>query len=130
MTKERPGKNAGIRYSEAFKLKVVRELEEEDLPMSSQQRKYGIKGASTLQNWTRKYGNGTRGKVVRVENIKEINEMKVLKARVRALEVALADANLDLTLERAYAKLACERAGIKDIAEFKKKCVGKRGMEP
>lgn len=125
MTKERLGKNTGIRYSEAFKMKVVRELEEEDLPVIDQQRKYGIKAITTIQSWARKYGNGTRGKVVRVENANEINEKKALKARVRALEAALADANLDLTLERAFAKIACERAGIKDVAEFKKKSVGK-----
>ena len=124
MTKDRPGKNAGIRYSEAFKLKVVRELEEGDVPFSQVGKKYGIRGAFTVQKWVRKYGNGTRGKVIRVENAQEINEKKVLKARVRALETALADANLDFTLERAFAKLACERAGIQDVAGFKKNGLG------
>jgi transposase len=130
MTKERLGKNFGIRYSEAFKLKVVRELEEDDLPFSHVQRKYGIRGDFTVQAWARKYGNGTRGKVIRVENAQEIDEKKALKARVRALETALADSNLDLTLERAFAKLACQQAGIQDVAEFKKKWAGKQAMKP
>ncbi|MDB6109392.1 MAG: hypothetical protein JWR69_1142, partial [Pedosphaera sp.] len=43
---------------------------------------------------------------------------------MRKLESALADANIDAALERAYTRLACERAGIKDVAEFKKKAGG------
>ena len=45
---------------------------------------------------------------------------------MRRLETALADANVDLALERAYTRLACERAGIKDVDEFKKKADGQR----
>jgi len=37
----------------------------------------------------------------------------------------LADSNLDLALERQYTRLACERAGIKDVGGFKKKAGGK-----
>jgi hypothetical protein len=43
---------------------------------------------------------------------------------VRLLEQALADANIDLALERQYTRLACERAGIRDVVEFKKKAGG------
>ena len=117
-----------IRYSEAFKIEVVRELEREDLPYERLQRKYGIKGNGTIQSWVRKYGNGSRGKVIRVERPREINERQVLKERVQRLEKLLADANLDLALERAYTHLACQRAGIKDVAEFKKKAAGQLPM--
>lgn len=130
MNKKRVGANAGIRYSEAFKMEVVREVESQDLPFMQVQRKYGILGSWTVQTWVRKYGNGTRGKVVRVEKPEEINELKRLKARVRQLESALADANIDSALERAYTRLACERAGITDVAEFKKKAAGKPGLKP
>jgi transposase len=130
MNKKRVGANAGIRYSEAFKMEVVREVESQDLPFMQVQRKYGILGSWTVQTWVRKYGNGTRGKVVRVEKPEEINELKRLKARVRQLESALADANIDSALERAYTRLACERAGITDVAEFKKKAAGKPGIKP
>jgi hypothetical protein len=61
-----------------------------------------------------------------VERPGEINELKRLKARVRQLESALADANIDSALERAYTRLACQRAGITDVAEFKKKPMGGR----
>ena len=126
---KRAGQNSGIRYSEAFKMAVVRELEEQDLPCEQVRRKYGILGTATVQRWVRKYGNGSRGIRIRVEKPEEINELKRLKERVRALEAALADSNLDLALERQYTRLACERAGIQDVAEFKKKAAGQRRTE-
>ena len=88
-------------------------------------RKYGIRGDGTVEQWIRLYGNGTRGKIIRVETPEEINELKQLKDRVKRLETLLADANLDLALERAYTEIACERAGIKDVEAFKKKNRGK-----
>ena len=91
---------------------AVRELEEQDLPFEDIRRKYGIKGNITVQKWVRKYGNGSRGKVIRVQRPEEISELKRLKDRVRRLETALADANIEAALERAYTKLACERAGV------------------
>jgi transposase-like protein len=124
MSKKRAGENHGIRYSEAFKMEVVRELEENDLPFAQVQRKYGIRGCDTVQKWVRKYGNGSRGKVIRVQKPEEIDELQQLKLRVRRLETALADANVDLAIERAYTRLACERAGIKDVDAFKKKADG------
>jgi transposase-like protein len=113
-----------IRYSEAFKMGVVRELEREGLTFAQARRKYGILGGGTVQYWVVKYGNGTRGKVIRVQKLEEIDELKRLKSRVRLLEKALADSNVDLVLERAYLQLACERAGIADVAGFKKKAAG------
>jgi transposase-like protein len=124
------GRRVEIRYSEAFKMEVVRELEADGLAFDAMAMKYGIKGAMTVSRWVRKYGNGTRGKVIRVEKPGEINELKRLSERVRKLESALADANIDAALERAYTRLACERAGIKDVAEFKKKAGGRPGMKP
>ena len=111
-------------------MEAVRELERGDLPYMEIQRKYGIKGTSTVQKWVRKYGNGTRGKVIRVERPQEINELKRLKARVRLLEASLANAHIEAALERAYTRIACQRAGITDVAEFKKKAGGRPGMEP
>ena len=103
---------------------VVRELEENDLPFEELRRKYGILGCETVQYWVRQYGNGSRGMKVRVQKIQEINELKRLKERIRQLERALADANIEAALERAYTELACERAGV-EVEEFKKKAAGK-----
>jgi transposase-like protein len=117
-----------IRYSEAFKLEVVRELERELRPVDQMRRKYGI-GSGTIQGWLAKYGNGSRGKVIRVQTPKEIDEAKKLRERIKRLETLLADTNLELALERQYTRLACERAGIPDVTEFKKKSAGKPPME-
>jgi len=114
-----------IRYSEAFKREVVGELEREGLAFGEVRRKYGIKGMGTIQGWVGKYGNGSRGKVIRVERPEEINELRTLRERVKRLEKLLADTNLDLALERAYTKMACDRAGIKDVEGFKKKAAGR-----
>jgi transposase-like protein len=123
------GRREEIRYSEAFKQEVVRELEAEGLAFDAVSLKYGIHGSMTVSNWVRKYGNGTRGKVTRVERPDEINELKRLQTRVRQLESALADANIDAALERAYTRLACQRAGIADVTGFKKKAAGQPGMK-
>ena len=126
---KRIGQNFGIRYSEAFKMAVVRELEENDLPFEHLRRKYGILGCATVQAWVRKYGNGDRGIRIRVEKPEEINELRRLRARVRQLESALADANIETALERAFTKLACERAGV-EPEEFKKKAAGQLRTRP
>lgn len=118
------GRDPSIRYSEAFKMQVVRELEESGAPFAQLRRKYGIRGAGTVENWARQYGNGTRGRRIRVQKPEEIDELARLKERMRRLEKALADAHVDLALERAYTHLACQRAGIADVEEFKKKAAG------
>jgi len=114
---------AAVRYSEAFKIQIVRELEAGQINLDQIRRKYDIGGCATIRRWVCRYGNGSVGKVIRVEKPEEINERAELKRRVRALERALADANIDLALERAYTELACERAGM-DVEEFKKKAAG------
>jgi transposase-like protein len=107
---------------------LVTELEREGMTVAAIKTKYGLKGCGTVEAWVRKYGNGTRGKIIRVETPEEIDEMKRLKERVKRLESLLADANIDLVLERAYTQLACERAGIKDVEAFKKKHPGEQLM--
>ncbi len=112
-----------IRYSEAFKQQVLRELEEGRLESPEQARRvYGIRGNGTVAGWVRKYGKtGLLRKVVRVEKPEETSELKQLRKRVRDLEKALADAHLDRKLEEAYTRLACKAAGIADVEGFKKK---------
>jgi transposase-like protein len=90
-------------------MEVVREVESQDVTCAAVQRKYGIQGGVTVHRWVRRYGS--RGKVIRVERPQEIDERQRLKQRVQRLERALADAQVELVLERAYTQLACERAG-------------------
>jgi transposase-like protein len=87
-------------------------------------RKYGIKGHCTIQKWVRKYGNGTRGKIIRVEKPDERSELEMLRKRVRQLEALVADGQVDLAIERATARLLAKRAGVENLEEFKKKLPG------
>jgi transposase-like protein len=119
-----------IRYSESFKMEVVGEMETQGLNAHQVRQKYAIVGGGTVEHWARKYGNGLMGKVIRVETPKEVDERKKLRERVKRLESLLADTNLELALERQYTRLACERAGIEDVEEFKKKAVGKPRTGP
>jgi len=117
-----------IRYSEAFKLQVVRELEQGRFgSVGEARRAYGVKGSETVAAWVKRFGKDhLLGKVVRVMKANEQAEVQALRKQVRELKGALADAHLDLKLESAYMKLACEAAGVSDVAEFKKKHAGAR----
>lgn len=112
-----------IRYSEAFKMEMVRELEAGNYETAGGlARAYGIRGSRTVARWVRQYGRDhLLRKVVRVERPEERDQVRVLEQRVRELEKALADAHLDQRLERAYLELACEAGGIMDVEAFKKK---------
>ncbi len=111
-----------IRYSEAFKRQVVDKIERgEFCSVGAAAKAYGIKGKSTVRNWVIKYGTEKLlPKVIRIETLKEQNELKVSRKRIRELEAAVADAHIDYCLERAYLSIACEHLEI-DINEFKKK---------
>jgi transposase-like protein len=117
-----------MRYSEAFKQHVLRELGEGKFAsIQAAARTYGIRGGSTIQGWMRRYGRtDLLRKVIRVETPKEVSEVKQLRRRVRELEKALADAHLDLRLSDAYLQVACQSAGIEDVDGFKKKHGGQR----
>jgi len=111
-----------IRYSEAFKRQVVGELERgKHGSFGAVQRAYGIGGATTVQKWVRKYGSEELfPRHVRVETMKERDELAEARKRIRELEAAVADAHIDHCLEKAYFHVLCERAGV-DPEDFKKK---------
>ena len=111
-----------IRYSEAFKRQVVNELERGKYrSIEASRRIYGIKGSMTVHRWVREYGReDILPKRVRIETLKERDELKETRKRVRELEAALADAHIECCLEKAYVHVACDRMGI-DPEDFKKK---------
>lgn len=119
---------SAVRYSEAFKLHVLREVEGGKFATrTAAARAYGIKGLGTIEYWARKYGKlHILGKVVRVEKPEEVNESRELRKRVRDLEKALADAHLRQRFDEAYLRIACRAAGIEDVEDFKKKHAGER----
>lgn len=83
-----------IRYSIGFKRQLVKEVEAGESIFSLQKR-YGIKGGQTIQNWLRKFGKDhLLNKVVRVETMEEKDRLKLLEEEVRKLKLALADSLL------------------------------------
>lgn len=83
-----------IRYSIGFKRQVVKEIESGE-SVFSMQRRYGIKGGDTIQNWLRKFGKGhLLNKVVRIETMEEKDRVKQLEEEIRKLKLALADSML------------------------------------
>ena len=119
-----------VRYSEAFKLQVVEEIESGRFSSANEASKaYGITGNGTVERWMRQSGRGRLlKKVVRVEKPDEPGELRRLKDRVRRLEEALADAHIDSALDQSYFEILCEQKGI-DTDAFKKKHGGEASTE-
>ena len=111
-----------IVYSEAFKRQIVEGLSSGRIPSITSARKtYNIRGGDTINKWIRKYGReDLLPKRIRIETMKEIDELKEARKRIRALEAALADAHVDNCLEHAFLEIACERLDT-DLEDFKKK---------
>jgi transposase-like protein len=126
------GRNNGIvKYSEAFKLQVVSEVEG-GMYSSAHEASvaYGIAGHTTVKRWLKEYGKPRPlEKVERVDQQNEANEVRVLNDRVRQLEAALADVVMDQALDQAFFGILCERTGT-DAMEFKKKHVGTARTRP
>jgi transposase-like protein len=109
------------RYSSAFKLKVVKEIESGKLSISQANEIYDIGGAHTVSRWIKNFGkNHLLSKVVRIEMKDEKDRVKELKDRVRNLERLLANKELDNLMNEAFLELLAEDHGV-DLEEFKKK---------
>lgn len=113
-----------IRYSKAFKMQAVREVETGQNCAWAVQRKYGIKGNGTVTRWVRQMGSGKYGKIMRVERPDEISEAARLRRQLQATKGALADAHIELALERAFLAVACEQLD-QTVEGFKKKHAGR-----
>ncbi len=111
------------RYSEAFKLEVVSSLESGEVEGIPQAKaKFGITGATTIQDWLRKYGkNHLIPKVIRVEKPNEKNQIEELRKENERLKKALADSHMEAVLYRSWFELTCQKLGVEDIESFKKK---------
>jgi len=112
-----------IRYSHAFKMQAVREVENGQNSTQAVRRKYDIKGDGTVMRWVRQFGSGKYGKVIRVERPDEIIETARLRIQLRQAKEALADAHMELVLEKAYLEVACEQMD-ETVEGFKKKHAG------
>ena len=118
-----------IRYSRAFKLQLLREVETGKASAWAVQQKYKIKGAATVMRWVRQFGSGRFGKVIRVEKADEVNEVSQLRRELRKVKEALADTHMELALEKAFLVVACEEMD-QNLEAFKKKHAGGRRTRP
>jgi transposase-like protein len=113
-----------IRYSKAFKMQAVREVEQGELCAQAVQRKYRIRGNGTVIRWVRQLGSGQYGKIIRVEKADEVNEAARLRSQLRQAKEALADAHMELALEKAFLVVACQALD-QTVEGFKKKHAGR-----
>jgi len=102
-----------IRYSQAFRQKVVQEIEEGKLNIYGARKIYGIKGAGTIQKWIKKFGKlHLLNKVIRIEMKDEVSKIKQLEKEKKELESALAQAHLNLLAYESLIEVAEEELGI------------------
>ena len=84
-----------VRFTEAFKLQVVEEVESGRISQSEASRKYDILGHSTILKWCRKYGKQTphisRKERTGIMPQKE-HELLLLNNEIKALKQELEDA--------------------------------------
>lgn len=116
---------ACIRYSESFKLKVVRELEEGKFSNRNEARLfYNIKGVDTIRRWLVKYGrNHLIRKVVRVETADERSRLKELEDEIKKLKETVVDLSCREVYSRAALSVICEDYGINEEDAKKKATV-------
>jgi len=114
-----------IRYSNAFKMQAVLEVEGGGICAEAVQRKYNIQGRGTVMRWVRQFGSGRYGKVIRVEKGDEVSEATRLRGELRRVKEALADTHMALALEQAFLAVACEEMD-QSVEAFKKKRAGGR----
>jgi len=116
------------RYSEAFKIQVVRELASGKLSsVNEAMLRYGITGGSTVMRWVRQYGREDQlPRVIRVEKPDERDQLKKLKQENDRLKRALADEHLRASLHQSWFEEACAQLGVQDLEAFKKKLEGRR----
>ena len=119
-----------IRYSESFKMQVIKELESGEFSsLNRAQSHYGIKGSMTIKKWLKRYGrNHLISKVVRVEAPDEKQRIQELKDQNRQLKIALGETQAENLLNQAFLEIACRDLG-QDLDSFKKKVATKQSIK-
>lgn len=97
------------RYSEAFKLEVLSKIDRGELTIQGARRLYDIRGKETIQHWIKRYHReDLLPKQVRIQMPNEVNQLKALAAKNKALESALADAHLKIMALESLVEVAEE----------------------
>ena len=115
------------RYSEAFKLKVVSEIERGKFRIGEAARVYDITGSTTIYRWLRKYGKASLiQKTVVVQMKNESDKIKQLEKEKRELESALAKTQVRLLAMETLIDVAEAHYQI----DIKKNCGAKLPAKP
>ena len=106
---------------------VVSELESGRLgSIREAMRRYGITGATTIQQWLKKYGKTEHlPRVVRVETPDEADRLRQLQKENDCLKKTLAETHMKAVLYESWLELACREFGVTDVEAFKKKLAGR-----
>ena len=109
-----PEQRSEIRYSPAFKRKVVEEIESGKYTVGEIRRIYDIWGSETIDRWLKKFGRThLLSRVIRVEMKDEKDKLKELERQKRELESALAQAHLKILSLETMIDIAEDRFDIK-----------------
>jgi len=100
------------RYSQAFKLQVVKEYEA-GASAHALCEKYAIGGGNTVKRWVKEYGrSGYRSETVLIQTLEDQTEVKEMKDRIAQLEGALAQASLDNHMLKSVLLVAEKEFGV------------------
>lgn len=120
--------NRSIRYSTAFKRKVVEEIARGELSINQACKLYGIGGHHTVKAWLKKFNLEDHLPVtVMIQMKDELQTLKDLEKRNEMLEKALAESELDRyvlrktieVLEEEYGQVAKKNSGSKSSTASK-----------
>jgi len=129
MSTMKPKQEIVIRYSQAFKQQVIKEIEGGYLTVQQANRKYGIAGQCTVSNWLRRMGKlELLPKVIRVEKPDEKQRIKELERQIRELKDSLAETQVRYLISESRFEVICEQQGL-NPEEVKKKLQGKQSKK-
>lgn len=115
-----------MRYSQAFKFKVVEEYERSGYSLEDLQKHYGIGGKCTISKWIQKMGrNEVLGRKVVVMNADEKTEIQKLKEEVQQLQKIISHQKIEVLALESLFEVAGEEFG----EDFKKNCLKKLPAE-
>jgi transposase-like protein len=93
----KPHQRTFLRYSRAFKQKVVDEIEAGEVTIAKAKQIYDISGSNTIQKWLKEFGkNHLLNRVIRVEMKNEKDKFKEQEKKIKELQAALSEAHLQL----------------------------------
>ncbi len=114
------------RYSETFRLEVVKKIESGKLTIPQARRVYDITGGETIERWLKKYGKDHLiNRAVYVKMKDESDKIKQLEKEKQALESALAQSHLKITALESMIEAAESHYKF----DIKKTVVQKRRMD-